>query len=399
MGVADEVTTAPPIEPYLGSDFGEAEFEQRRAQVREEMAARGVDTLVVAGPENIYYLTGLNYQGYFSLTVLVLPGAGPPLLVARAMEGPTIAVLARSCTHVPFTDDDGPASVLTDAVASVSGPGATVGVELESMFFPPRIWDLLRTALPDRAWIDVSGLVVDVRSVKSPAELECIRRAARISDRAVQAGVAAASADGTEREVAAAVYAQLVRGGSEHPGFAPLIRGTDILAHEHVTWRDRGLYSGQVLLMELSASVYRYHAPLTRMVCIDHVGAGTGRAAEIALEALEAARSALVPGALTADVYAAWQAVVDRGLGHHGYRRHHCGYMVGIGFPPSWVGGGSVLGIRRDGELEIREGMVFHLLSWLLGQPPGDYCVSDTVVVRPDGGEFLTRFPREPQVS
>jgi Xaa-Pro dipeptidase len=42
--------------------------------------------------------------------------------------------------------------------------------------------------------------------------------------------------------------------------------------------------------------------------------------------------------------------------------------------------------------------MVFHLLSWLLGEPPGDYCVSDTVVVTEEGGQFLTRSPRVPTV-
>lgn len=281
-----------------------------------------------------------------------------------------------------------------DAVTRVTEPGATVGVELAAMFFPPGVWDPLRSTLPDRAWIDASGLVVDIRAVKSPAELACIRRAARISDRAVQAGIAAASSDTTEREVAAAVYAQLVRAGSEHPGFAPLIRSTDILTHEHVTWRDRQLRPGGLLLLELSASVYRYHAPLTRMMPIDDVDLGTARAAEIACAALEAVRSAMVPDAITGDVYAEWQRVVDDGLGHHDYRRHHCGYAVGIGFPPSWVGG-AVQGIRRGGDLELREGMVFHVLSWLLGQRPGDYCVSDTVVVGPEGGQFLTRTRRD----
>lgn len=390
--------TAPPVEPYLGSEFTGEEFAARRGRVREQMAARGLDALLVVGAENIYYLTGLNFQGYFSLTALVLPAAGTPRLVARAMEAATIAVQAHDCAHVPYADDEDPADVLTRAVEGAAAPGGTVGVELHAMFFPPGVWDRLRTALPDRAWIDASGLVVDVRAVKSPAELECVRRAARISDRALQAGVAAASGDATEREVAAAVYAQLVRAGSEHPGFAPLIRSTDILLHEHVTWRDRTLRPGSGLLMELSASVYRYHAPLTRMLSIEEVDPGTQAAADIAIEALETVRTALVPGAVTGDVYDRWQAVVDAGLGHHRYRRHHCGYMVGIGFPPSWVGG-SVLGIRRGGDLVVREGMVFHVLSWLLGQSPGDYCVSDTVVVTAEGGQFLTRSPRTPHAT
>jgi Xaa-Pro dipeptidase len=396
--VAVSVSAQASVEPYLPHDFGAEEFEQRLREVRTRMRADGLDSLLVVGPENIYYLTGLNYQGYFALTVLVVPVEGPLLLVARAMEAATIAVQAPTCTHVAYGDETEPAQALVVAVAQTTAPGDTVGVELAAMFFPPGVWDPLRANLPDRAWVDASGLVVGLRMVKSPAELACIQRAARISDRAVQAGIAAASSETTEREVAAAVYAQLVRAGSEHPGFAPLIRGTDILTHEHVTWRDRQLRAGSSLLLELSASVYRYHAPLTRMLPIDDVDAGTARAAEIACAALEAVRAAMVPGAVNGDVYDVWQGVVDDGLGHHDYRRHHCGYMVGIGFPPSWVGG-SVQGIRRGGDFVLRAGMVFHVLSWLLGQRPGDYCVSDTVVVAPEGGRFLTRTIRNLAMS
>src|SRR3546814_11483309 len=74
-------------------------------------------------------------------------------------------------------------------------------------------------------------------------------------------------------------------------------------------------------------------------------------------EAFGAVLPALRPGALAREVYAAWQAVVDRaGLGH--YRRHHCGYAVGIGMPPSWTGGNSVTGLRSDGDLALRSGKI-----------------------------------------
>jgi Xaa-Pro dipeptidase len=85
---------------------------------------------------------------------------------------------------------------------------------------------------------------------------------------------------------------------------------------------------------------------------------------------------------------------VDRaGLGH--YRRHHCGYVVGIGHPPSWTGGNRVVGLRHDSGLEIRTGMSFHVLSWLMGTGRGDFFISDTVLLGPTGPEVLTRTPAE----
>ena len=53
------------------------------------------------------------------------------------------------------------------------------------------------------------------------------------------------------------------------------------------------------------------------------------------------------------------------------------------------------MGIRSGGDLVVREGMVFHVLSWILGQEPADYVVSDTVLVTASGGELLTSTSRE----
>ena len=73
------------------------------------------------------------------------------------------------------------------------------------------------------------------------------------------------------------------------------------------------------------------------------------------------------------------------------YRRHHCGYLVGIGVPPSWTGGNSVTGLRHDSDLVIEAGMSFHVLSWLMGTGRGDAFVSDTVLMTDHGPEILTR--------
>src|SRR3546814_5524242 len=73
--------------------------------------------------------------------------------------------------------------------------------------------------------------------------------------------------------------------------------------------------------------------------------------------------------------------------------------------PPSWTGGNSVTGLRSDGDMALRRGMTFHILSWLMGagqmgagQDRGDYFVSDTVLLGEAGAEVLTRTPTAPTV-
>jgi Xaa-Pro dipeptidase len=378
--------------------FSASEYAARVAAVRAAMQERELDALLVTSPENIFYLTGLSHQGHFAFTALVLRVEGDCLLVARAMERHTLAAQVSDCDHVPFGDDEDPADAVARAVHASGLGSSRIGVEKDKMSFPIRVWEGVMDRTPQVRWEDGSGIVDDVRVIKSPAEIDYIRQAAAISDRAMQSGIGVAGVGVNEREVAAEVYRSMVASGGEYPGNVPLIRTGDRLLQEHTTWQDRTLQAGEALFMELSGCVHRYHAPLTRMVYVGHAPEGADAAAEIVIAGLNAICAALRPGALTGEVYAAWKAVVDEALGHHDYHRHHCGYVTGIGFPPSWTGGGVPVGIRPGNDIEIRPGMIFHLLPWLLGQGPADYAVSDTVLVTDTGAELLTSVARTPMV-
>ena len=228
--------------------------------------------------------------------------------------------------------------------------------------------------------------------VKSPAEQACMREAARVSDATAAAAIEAIAAGVSERHVAARAYAAMIEAGGTYPGFGPFVRPASRLGEEHTSWGEGSIAAGESVFLELSGCVARYHAPLGRLI---HVGAAPPEARSMAAlcrDAFAAVLDALRPGALAKDVYAAWQQAVDRaGLGH--YRRHHCGYVVGIGCPPSWTGGNRVVGLRHDSDLEIRAGMSFHILSWLMGTGRGDFFVLDTVLLGTSGPEVLTRTP------
>lgn len=381
------------------SRFSVEEYGRRLGMVRQTMADRGLSALVVVGAENIHYLTGLDCQGFFALNALVVPESATPLLVTRAMEHPTVLAQAVGCAHMPYTDVEEPVDGLARAVHEVTGAGGSIGVERDLMALPPAVWDALRERWVDRDLVDGSGVVEQARLVPSPEEVAYTRRAAETTSAAMRAGIEAVTPGATERQVAAAVYEAMILAGSEYPGFVPLVRSRERLLQEHVTWSDRVLEPGDALFLELSGCVARYHAPMTRMVYLGDPPRGTERAGEIAVAGLHAVRDALLPGVRAEKVYEAWQRVVDEGLGHDRYRRHHCGYLVGIGFPPSWVGGSRVVGLRPGSDLVVREGMAFHVLSWLLGQDPADFVVSDTVLVTPSGGEILTSASREPLIA
>lgn len=422
----------------MSEPFPSEEFEDRRDQVRAAMQTQGIDALLISTPENIYYLTGLDHMGYFAFQLLVLPASGEPILVTRAMERAIVSDLAPDLRHYGYADGSRPlppptagpdpaASDVVDLTAELEGKllvepairtrgaaeqahripvettcGAVVecglarghlALEEGGSFLSYRIADGIKRGLSDARWTDGTGVVDRCRLVQSPREQECTRRAGVISDAMLQAAIAAAGRGVNECDVMAAIYDALFRRGGTYPGFVPLVRSSANLVHEHGTWADRLLAAEDLLFLEMSGCVRRYHAPMGRLVFIDGAPASAYRALEVCHEAELAAAAALRPGVLAGDVYEAWQAVLNR-HGLESYRRHHCGYSTGIGYPPSWSGGGVPVGLRSGSEMPIQAGMVFHLMSWLLRSDHGDSFLSDTVIVTDEGCEMITQTPR-----
>jgi Xaa-Pro aminopeptidase len=372
--------------------FEEAEYRSRLAAVRARMAGQELEVCLISTPENIFYLTGLDHWGYFAPHILLVPAAGELVLVTRAMERVTVAHQVRNARFEGHADHETAADV---AVRLLSGHRrARIGIETWSAGLPFGLAESLMHRLPDASWHDVTGLVDGLRLVKSPAEQACMRAAAQVSDAAMTAAIGAIRGGASERPVAAECQRAMIEAGGTYPGFGPFIRGGARLGEEHTTWGDTPLAAGDCVLLELSGCIRRYHAPLGRLVFLGSAPPGTERMARVCLDAFDAVLEALRPGALAREIYAAWQRVVDA-AGLSDYRRHHCGYLVGIGFPPSWTGGNRVTGLRHDSDLVIETGMTFHILSWLMGTGRGDYFVSDTVLLAVHGPEVLTTAPRQ----
>jgi Xaa-Pro dipeptidase len=231
-----------------------------------------------------------------------------------------------------------------------------------------------------------------LRRRKSATEQACMRQAAPISDAAAAAAIDAIRDGAREADIAAECQRAMTAAGGTYPGFGPFIRPGARLGEEHTSWGGGVVRKGEAVFLELSGCFRRYHAPLGRLIFLGSAPAGAREMEAVCRRAFDAVLGALVPGRRARDVYAAWQSVVDAaGLAH--YRRHHCGYMVGVGVPPSWTGGNTVTGLRHDSDLPIEEGMSFHVLSWLMGTGRGDYFVSNTVLLTAAGPEVLTRTP------
>ncbi len=369
-------------------------YGRRRKRAAMAMQDAGLDVLVVTAPENIYYLTGLDHFGYFAFHMLVMAVDADPVLVARQMEQVTISRDVPDVDFRGYGDNDDLPGHCVEVIRSVAPRPQRIGLELGSLYLIPGVALALRERFDETEVVDATEVITGLRLVQSPEELAVTRRAAAVTDAMIRAAIATAGVGVTEREVAAAALEAMMDAGGEPPGFWPFVRSTNRLNEDHTTWTDYRLQEGDALFLEMSGSIGRYHAPMGRIVFIGDVPEGSESVVGVCLEAFEAAREAVRPGVEAGQVYAAWQNVVDRnGLSH--YRRHHCGYLTGIGFPPSWSGNGVPRALRDGSHMPLTAGMVVHLMSWTMGTGRGDYFVSDPVVITVGGGERLSRTPQD----
>ncbi|MDE2715417.1 MAG: Xaa-Pro peptidase family protein, partial [Chloroflexota bacterium] len=250
----------------------------------------------------------------------------------------------------------------------------------------------LVAALPKAQFVDGSGIVEAVKTVKSPREIEHIRSAARTTAAGMAAAIDVAREGATDNDVAAAASEALIAADSEYMCLSPVVTSGRRSGILHSTHKRNRLETGDVVLLEMGGCIHRYSAPTMRTVFIGEPPAEARRMAEACLTTLGNILSAIRAGVTTNEVaQVGWESILTAGDGFvfHG----NFGYAVGAGFPPTWADdtGAIMSGI----DTVLRPGMVFHHPVALRRMGRYGTAFSETTVVTENGCEVLTNSPRE----
>ena len=375
--------------------FSKEEFAQRQARAQAAIEAAGHDVLLITSPENIYWLTGRQTAGYFAFQMLILPASGAPTLLVRQLE---LTGSIANCwleDIVAYQDGEDPIALLSECLSKRQFE--KVAMELDGWFVSPKMAGEIEASLRAGKLFDGSGLIAPLRMIKSPAELEAIRHAARYAKAGLAAGINACAEGVDENAVAAAMLAEAVRKGSETMAMEPLVSSGPRSGLPHMTWRRRRLEAGDPIFLELAASHLRYHSALMRTVWIGPPSQEGQRMMDCALLALERALEAIKPGVPCAEPHMAAQKIID----DHGFTaafRKRIGYSMGVAFAPDW-GEGGILSLFTGIEQEIRPGMVFHLPATLRSYGEWTVGASETVIVTKSGIDILSDLPRQISVK
>lgn len=378
--------------------FPEFEYRLRRERVRDEMAARGVDVLFVTSPPNLLYLTG--YQAIWYPPRLpvgaVLVRDAPDVVAFDWVRHEGYVRDAVLCDDAVFFEYADAIAVAVAAFRSRGWVDGSIGLEESSANPTPAVLNALSRSLTSAGAHVVSGdWVVDrVRLYKSASELQRVRTAADIADRAFERLREELRPGLSELEASARVAALLAEEGSEIAATPPLVSsGPDAWRDTHAFPGHRLLQAGDVVSVDACGVVDRYHANLSRTYAL-------GEVSTVARELLEQAAGSvdeLVRAARPGEGPEAAAAAAERYLRERvaaGRIWWIGGYALGLALPPSWVGHTY---LANDGPQRclLAPGYVSNFENVLFDEDEGFAAAFiETVVMTDDGLEVLSRLPR-----
>lgn len=379
--------------------FSTDEFQMRLSRARTAMAERGIDALVISDPSNMNWLTGYDGWSFYVHQAVVLPLQGEPIWWGRSMDaaGARRTVWMNHDNVVGYADhyvqnpDAHPMETLTELLRERGLGSAQLGVELDNYYYSAKAHSVLLSAFPSIQ--DTTGLVNWCRAVKSPTEIEYMRRAARIVEHMHEVIVQTAEPGLAKNQLVAEIYKAGIQGADGHWGDYPAIvpmapSGMDATA-PHLTWDDKPMVSGEATFFEIAGAHRRYQCPQSRTLFLGQPPQKYRDAEAAVLEATEAGLANAKPGNSCADIARAFNTTLNR-LGFE--KDSRCGYAIGVSYPPDW--GERTMSLRANDDTVLEVGMTFHFMPalWL---DDGGIEITEPIVITEQGAECFCTTPRK----
>ena len=239
-------------------------------QVRA-MKDSGLDAIVSISPENFAYVTGFLSPTApimrWRHAMALVTADGKVALVVVDMEANTIRAKSPAGTDIAVWKEfkfDG-MKVLADVIRKHGLERSRIGIELD--YLPAGDLAELQQLLPDAKFIAAQGLLARLRQIKTPEEIDILRRLSRVADKAITDAYHSVSAGASEMDLAAALTRGVYEQGAEY--FRLMIVATgERSVFPNVGPTERILKRGDVCRVEIFPMIGGYHAGVCRTAAV-----------------------------------------------------------------------------------------------------------------------------------
>ena len=381
--------------------FEKEEYEIRISKVRKSMDEKNIEVLIVTDPSNMAWLTGYDGWSFYVHQCVVLSLESEPFWYGRGMDanGAKLTVFMQHENIIGYPDDyvqnpeKHPMDYLCKILTEKNWAQKTIGVEKDNYYFSASCLESLQRNLVQANFVDSTGLVNWQRTVKSPRELEFIRKAARIVEK-MHARIFEVMEPGMRKnDLVAEIYHSGITGtedaGGDYTAIVPMTpTGSDASA-PHLTWDDQPIPNNSGTFFEIAGCYRRYHCPLSRTIYLGQPPQKYLDVEKAVLEGIEAGLEAAKPGNFAEDIEAAWRKTISK----YGYEKEsRCGYAIGLSYPPDW--GERTVSFRKGDKTVLEPNMTFHFMPALWFDDWG-LETTESIVITNSGVETLANVPRK----
>ena len=259
---------------------------------------------------------------------------------------------------VLYTDQGGQTGYMSGDANLGTPPG------LGPLQNPNLTWvNMLHQHWSDLEFKEAFALLDEVRSVKSPAEIARMRKAAAVTAEGFWAGVHAIAPGKTQRQVEGAVLDACLQAGSDGPSLWPWVRSgpyalENTLFEPFVDYHnlDRKMLAGEVVRLDLGCDSQMYKGDFGRTIPVSgHFDEGQRETMDLLNGAYMAGTNMLRPGGTPKDVFTATLTYIEQhqnelktpmakdaatnALKRKGYALHGLGVDMAEGTPKSFQPG------------------------------------------------------------
>lgn len=366
--------------------ISKAEFLQRMEKLQRKVAENELDAFLVSSEESIYYLIGVSYRPLERPFFIIVHPDRAATLIVPALEEQHLRNAPNVGKVLSYWDYPAPAGrgwmdLLRQGLEGVARlgiePSQTQEISWILSHYSPRPY----------------ALVEEIRLVKSPAEIEMLRQAARYADLGIKRVIKTSYYGVSDLELFSqgrSVQMRIMKETEYDVLTTSVLVGAwpaPLSAQPHgVPKLSDRLKDGPHIALAL-VRANGYAAECERTFFTAHPTQEQVDAFEAMLEARRRAFNLARPGVLCSELdLVAKQYLIDKGYG--AYLLHRTGHGFGLGSHEGpWVAEGS-----QD---ILRENMLISIEPGIYLPDIGGIRHSDTYLITSSGCEPLTHFPTE----
>ncbi|HCJ57870.1 MAG TPA: aminopeptidase P family protein [Clostridiaceae bacterium] len=362
------------------------EIAKRISALQKELKHLQMDAAIIMDRENLIYFAGIEDLEGGSL---VIPSEGEPQLFCLWLEASYVREASGIKNVIPYMFPKENVSLKTAQwLKSLNIDNPKVG--FTRYFISLKDFQCLKQEVPEIIIGDIAETCYKIRSIKSEKEIEYIKKSSEFLSHGMKAAIDAVKPDVKETDILAEAEYAMRKAGSEGSSFRMQVLRHDRQLLVHPYAGDYIIENNQPVVIHLGASYKGYTAKMCRTVFMGDVKEETIKIYEALIKAQEIAINALAPGVKSSQVYDAVYRYIDE----QGYGKmfiEHIGYGVGIRQSEFYP----ILGKNLDQTIE--ENMVVDMLLPTIYKPGiGGPRITDTILVKKDGCQYLTDFDRRP---